>query len=133
MKKITETELKNILEQHKLWLDSAGKQGTCADLQDANLSGVDLECANLQDAILEGADLRGADLRGANLLGANLHDANLEYACLYGTIFEEKQEKVSEKTVSTPSNLRAKFDELAKSLGLEIVSLKVKRSETFDL
>ena len=29
--------------------------------------------------------------------------------------------------------LRAKFDELAKSLGLEIVSLKVKRSETFDL
>ena len=44
-----------------------------------------------------------------------------------------RSEKVSEKTVSTPSNLRAKFDELAKSLGLEIVSLKVKRSETFDL
>ena len=144
MKKITETELKNILEQHKLWVESSGAQGTCADLSDANLSGVDLSDANLSDADLSGADLYGADLSGADLRGAdlrcadlqdaNLEKANLKYACLYGTILEEKQEKVSEKSESvSPSNLRAKFDELANSLGLEIVSLKVKRFETFDL
>ena len=36
-----------------------------------------------------------------------------------------------QETVSAPSNLRAKFDELAKSLGVKIVSLKVE--QTLDL
>ena len=109
--------IKVVLDQHYLWIESGGKQGTRADLS----------CADLR-----GADLYGSDLRGAYLEDANLENANLKYACLYGTILEEKQEKVSEETGS-PSNLRAKFDELAKSLGLEIVSLTVKRSETFSL
>ena len=37
MKKITEEELKTILEQHKLWLDSDGGKGKCADLTRADL------------------------------------------------------------------------------------------------
>jgi hypothetical protein len=79
MKKITEEELKEILEQHELWLDSNGKEGKCADLRCA-----DLTCANLSGAKLSGADLTDADLTWADLTGANLTSADLYGACLYG-------------------------------------------------
>jgi uncharacterized protein YjbI with pentapeptide repeats len=107
MKTITETELKSILDQHKLWL--AGKGGKRANLYLANLEGATLTganlCyanlngaffyrANLSGANLSGADLTGANLRvttltdailtGANLRGANLYHADLEYADLGG-------------------------------------------------
>ena len=48
MEKITKNELKTILEQHKLWLDSNKKEGKCADLSDA-----DLTDANLTYTILD--------------------------------------------------------------------------------
>ena len=69
------SKLKDILEQHKLWVD--GKGGKRADLQGASLRG-----ANLTDANLTGASLTGADLRSANLTGANLTVANLTGAIL---------------------------------------------------
>jgi hypothetical protein len=37
MKKITQEELDQILQQHQLWLDSNEAEGKCADLQDTNL------------------------------------------------------------------------------------------------
>ena len=89
------SELKEILEQHQLWLN--GKGGKCANLKDAdlnyanlqgadltgaNLTGASLRGANLLDANLTGAKLNGASLRGANLTGANLNYANLSYAIL---------------------------------------------------
>ena len=104
--------LNEILDQHRLWLDTNGVQGKRADLEGANLLGAklkdadleganllgaDLTDANLTDAILncaslyranleganlEGANLEGADLRGANLRGANLKDASLNGAYL---------------------------------------------------
>ena len=87
-----QSELKDILEQHKLWLD--GKGGICADLwgaslgganlTDANLSYANLFDANLTHANLTGADLNGAYLGGANLYGANLTGANLTHASLVG-------------------------------------------------
>ena len=55
-------ELKEILTQHQLWLDSDGEQGRRANFRVAHLSRADLI----------GADLTGADLRGANLTGAQL-------------------------------------------------------------
>lgn len=84
-------KLNCILASHKKWLDSSGKEGQRADLQDANLQhadlqGADLQYANLQDANLRGADLRGADLqyanlRGADLQGADLQGADLDFSC----------------------------------------------------
>jgi hypothetical protein len=66
-----------------------------ADLQGANLYGMDLREANLQGANLYGTDLREADFHRANLqyaylYGANLKDAkgigvDLQEAHLYGT------------------------------------------------
>lgn len=51
-----------ILERHKIYVESFGENGS-----KANLYGVDLR----------EVDLREADLRGANLRGANLREANL--------------------------------------------------------
>ncbi|CAI2080904.1 Type III effector pipB2 [Serratia ficaria] len=103
------TELRKILDEHKVWVASLRESGSranlcdanlcdanlcdanlCdanlfgADLCDANLCDADLCDANLCDANLFGANLRGANLRGANLCGADLCDANLFGANLRG-------------------------------------------------
>lgn len=57
--------LKEILEQHKLWMESLGDEGDRANLSEADLYG-----ANLSEADLRGANLSEADLRGVNLHGA---------------------------------------------------------------
>lgn len=90
-------KLNEILQAHKKWLDSNGKEGVradlccadlcCADLFDANLHCADLHCAdlhcaNLHCANLRNADMSGADLRDADLCDANLCDANLHCADL---------------------------------------------------
>ena len=62
---MTATELKVILDQHKLWIESGRKKGKRANLQGANLEGANLQSANLRDAYLEGAYLEGANLEGA--------------------------------------------------------------------
>ena len=58
--------LTEILRQHKIWLDSDGREG-----KRANLYGEDLRHA----------DLRGADLRSVNMRGAILDNLDLSDAC----------------------------------------------------
>lgn len=70
-------KLKDIIDNHKLWLDSSNNTGERADLRRA-----DLRRANLREADLRGADLRRANLGGANLREANLSEANLREANL---------------------------------------------------
>ena len=77
------TELAEILEKHRLWLDDE-EGGECAYLRGAYLRGANLRGANLRGANLDGANLDGANLRGANLDGANLRGANLRGANLRG-------------------------------------------------
>ena len=60
-------KLNKILDNHKLWLKTGGKEGEKADLRGADL---------------QGADLREADLRWANLRGADLRGANLDYSSM---------------------------------------------------
>jgi uncharacterized protein YjbI with pentapeptide repeats len=96
---ISMLELAEVLDQHRIWVESAGDTGTKADLCGVNLSkadltGVNLQGASLQRVNLSGADLSMANLRGAsliqadmrdtNLLGAELRGANLMGANLYG-------------------------------------------------
>ena len=69
--------INQIIEQHALWLDTDGKEGSRANLTRANLYGVNLTRANLTRANLEGANLFSANLEGANLFSANLDWANL--------------------------------------------------------
>ena len=88
------SKLKEILEQHRLWIETNKVQGKRAELSGANLSGANLygaylygailTCANLRDANLIGANLIGANLIGASLTGANLTGADLTGANLTG-------------------------------------------------
>jgi hypothetical protein len=99
-----EYKLQKALDQHRLWIETRGVQGTRADLGGAflydadlenanlggaNLRGANLTHANLTHANLTGANLTGANLRGANLQGANLERANLERANLIGAILKD--------------------------------------------
>ena len=86
--------LKKILDQHKIWIESNGVQGKCADLENAYLCGANLINADLEGAILcianlQGANLNGAKLTGANLYGASLRGANLTGANLIGADLED--------------------------------------------
>lgn len=88
---MTVDSLKEILEQHTLWLND-NATGKRANLQGANLQGADLRWAvlvgadlrgaDLTDAYLRRANLRWADLRGADLRGADLQGADLQWADL---------------------------------------------------
>ncbi|QPB12349.1 pentapeptide repeat family protein [Providencia phage PSTCR6] len=75
-------ELRKILDEHKIYVESFGENGSKADLSCADLSGANLGSVNLTGANLSGADLSGAYLRNANLTCANLSCADLSCADL---------------------------------------------------
>lgn len=89
------SQLKAILQDHCLWLESDRKQGKRANLWGANLEGANLEGADLRDANLESANLEGANLRDVNLRGADLEGANLWSANLQGAKFTTNFKKVA--------------------------------------
>src|SRR3989440_1562328 len=78
-------ELAEILDQHKMWVESGGESGVKADLCGVNLAKADLTGVNLQGAHLHRMNLAGADLSMANLRGASLVRSNLQNANLLGT------------------------------------------------
>jgi uncharacterized protein YjbI with pentapeptide repeats len=82
---LTLLELAEILDQHKIWVETGGESGAKADLSGANLSHADLTGVNLEGALLQRANLSAADLSMANLRGASLVQANLRNANLLGT------------------------------------------------
>ena len=82
-----QAELNNILDKHKIWLRTNGKEGQRADLSHASLRHADLSYADLSYADLSHASLRHADLSYADLSHADLSYANLSYADLsYATL-----------------------------------------------
>ena len=82
---ISVLDLAEILDQHKLWVESGGESGAKADLSGVNLSKADLTGVNLQGAHLHRTNLVGADLSMANLRGASLVRADMRNANLLGT------------------------------------------------
>jgi hypothetical protein len=79
MKK-TQEVIDQILQQHKLWIETNGVKGDRAELRHASLIGADLRNANLFGVLLCNADLRDANLLGADLRRVNLYGANLRGA-----------------------------------------------------
>ena len=94
-------ELESILDRHRLWVESEGEEGECAnlggtDLREADLVGANLERADLTDANLQGALLKEANLKEAELWDAILDEAilvkaNLEGAVATGAGFRQAQ------------------------------------------
>ncbi len=78
-------ELAEVLDQHRIWVESGGESGAKADLCGVNLSKADLTGINLQGASLHRTNLAGADLSMANLRGASLVQADLRETNLLGT------------------------------------------------
>ena len=117
------SKLKEILDQHKLWLD--GKGGQRANLEYANLSDANLHGANLSGADLLGADLTGADLTGADLTGAYLKDANLTGADLTGTPLDKKEKLPEVSSVKLQTSTRQSLEKLANEHGFKIDSISL--------
>jgi uncharacterized protein YjbI with pentapeptide repeats len=98
LRELPTDRLKQILDEHRAWLDSNGARGEKADLSYARLQGlslwsVDLREANLSYANMQGADLdhavlRVANLRHAKMEGASLWQSNLRGADLSGTCLQ---------------------------------------------
>jgi len=92
-------DIDEALRNHRLWVDSAGREGEAIVVKRANLRGADLEAADLTgvsliqanfteaklaDVVLRKANLTGAIFAKANLTGANLAVARLRQANLIG-------------------------------------------------
>lgn len=84
MKRLTDEELKNILDLHAKWLrgESGGVQACLidVDLSYNDLSGKDLRNAYLGNVILKKSNLFDVNLSHALLKDVNLQAANLAYA-----------------------------------------------------
>ncbi|PKK83255.1 MAG: hypothetical protein CVT49_09630 [candidate division Zixibacteria bacterium HGW-Zixibacteria-1] len=83
LREISDEELNQVLEAHKLWLLPGDKEGVRADLSYVNLAQRDLNGINLTDAILQGCQLEGAKLAGANLTKALCAGANFGGALMH--------------------------------------------------
>lgn len=81
---MTKKELDEVVELHAQWLQSGGKNGRQANLENADLRQADLRNADLSYATLAGANLERAELAGANLRNADLRRINIGYANLAG-------------------------------------------------
>lgn len=81
----SQAQLKNILEQHRVFEEGNGAEGKRADLSGASLAGAELANADLSAATAAVVDLRGADLRDAQLGWANLRQATMSCADLRGS------------------------------------------------
>ncbi|MCI9130317.1 MAG: pentapeptide repeat-containing protein [Eggerthellaceae bacterium] len=84
LRQITEQELEEILEKHRLWVrDKPG--GERADLTDADLRGIDLREALLSSAACKGACFDGVDMRGSNISAADMRGASFRMTKMHGS------------------------------------------------
>lgn len=79
---ITIAQLRQIAQDHIVWLNSGGRDGRRANLTSMNLSGLTLKGLFLPEANFRMANLTGANLEGANLQGADFSEAMLEHTNL---------------------------------------------------
>jgi uncharacterized protein YjbI with pentapeptide repeats len=81
--------LLTIVEDHHLWLGSAGKQGQRAIITGHQLRGADFSGLYLAEASFRHADLPAALFQGANLERADFSEANLQSADFSGAMLHQ--------------------------------------------
>ena len=108
-REISPDELKEILEQHRKWVETEGKEGKQADLNKANLQGAGLSWAHLQQANLRGAHLEQAILIGAQLQKADLWFAQLQGGDIQGANLREVKDLTVAQIRSTTNYILAKL------------------------
>jgi len=115
LRDVSPDELAKILEAHRKWVESEGKEGKMANLSLANLQGANLFDANLQGANLRAARLQGADLGGAKgLIASQVNIAKNWELAFYslGLVFElelprDHNEKVKKKLAELEKEKKA--------------------------
>ena len=114
LREVSPEDLQRILEAHRKWVESEGKEGQRADLSGGNLQGATLRGANLQGAFLIGAKLQEANLFGAELQEADLGGAKLQEADLGGA------QGLTASQIKAAKNWKLAFysDDFLKELGL---------------
>lgn len=91
----TEKELKELLAQHKIWLQTKGKSGhqvilSDADLTNANLPNTDLTQTQLMRTNLTGANLHGSIFKDENtIFSVELDRADLSHSTLFGVRLDD--------------------------------------------
>jgi len=85
LREVSPEALQEILEAHRKWVESDGKEGEKADLSCHDLRGQNLREVNLQRAELWRANLQGVDLYKTDLSEANLEEAILKETKLQDT------------------------------------------------
>lgn len=105
-------ELRTILEQHKLWLESNRKKGKRAYLRDADLRYADLRSADLRYACLCNADLSFADLSYARLSEADLVAAGLSGANLSNSDLRFAELRYADLSFADLSNAKLRYADL---------------------
>lgn len=118
-RKIPESDLKDLLAAHELWLQGKKSRKDRIDLRGLDLRGIDLSNAklahafltysDLSQAVLSSADLSHAELvmvrfDGAILSGANLSEAHLVNASLIDADFYGTKQS-TRRSVIGPANL----------------------------
>jgi hypothetical protein len=132
LREISQEGLKQILEQHRKWVESEKKEGQKADLsntdlqgallQGANLEAADLILGNLQGATLTKANLQAAHLYKTNLQGAFLIEANLQRAYLKSAKLDLSQANFRE-AILQDTKLRKEDDKVETARGLQSKNL----------
>ncbi len=115
---ISREELDKVLEAHRKWVESEGKEGERAYLDGANLQEANLYKANLQGAKLFKANLRGANLFKANLQEADLFDANLQGANLRAARLQGADLGGAKGLIASQVNIAKNWELAFYSLGL---------------
>jgi hemerythrin-like metal-binding protein len=77
-------DIPHILEEHKKWLASGGKEG-----ERANLEGLDLSGVNLAEARLSNANLRNAAFPGANCRAGFFDGSDMRFSDISGSLFAD--------------------------------------------
>jgi len=94
LKKVNQTEIKEIISKHAVWLESNGIKGEKADFSFCDLSDVCIKNEILKGAIFFGANLENAKLIGCDLEEGVFTEAKLENAMLMPFKLESKEEKI---------------------------------------
>jgi uncharacterized protein YjbI with pentapeptide repeats len=95
--------LQDILDKHRDWVQSDGKNGARADLSGYDLAGAGdlLRGANLGNAVFARANLQGVSLEGTNFAEADLTGVDLRNARLVGATFREADLRNADLTGAT--------------------------------
>ena len=120
---INHSSLEKILDKHKLFILTKGKDGKRADLSNVDFQEINLQNKDLRGAILDFTNFSNSDLRWSTLKGCKLRNSKFEKAKLFKIDLEGANLRGSSFQKANLSEANLKYTKLSWS-NLEAVSFK---------